>query len=614
MKKELNAIKKLFYAVGIVLMVLVTILASIIHFSVKWMFKTWNHLTMDELIYHLKAPMDGTNEGMIEEYINVCIVPTVLILMAVIIVLIAIKGKRRIATALISVTVSTVVIGLSVSNVWNTLDVSGYVESKNEESDFIKNYYVSPDSVEIVFPEQKRNLIYIFLESMEITYADEENGGAFEENVIPELTKLAQENEDFSGENNNINGGYALTGATWTMGAMFAHTSGIPLEIGVDGNNMDVQDSFFSSVISIGDILEEAGYSQTLLIGSEAVFGGRKLYFTEHGNYEMMDYVYAQDNGLIPEDYRVFWGYEDAKLFEFAKEKLSELSENEQPFNLTMLTVDTHFEDGYICEICENEFEDAYSNVMKCSSKQVFEFVQWIQEQPFYENTTIVLVGDHPTMDSDFCEGIDSSYSQRVYTAFINSAVGVEEKVERIFSTFDFYPTSLAALGVSIEGERLGLGTNLFSITPTLLERFGVEKVESELSKKSEFMEELANIDYDKEGVILNDTDSNENEQIPSAEVTVGEYQFMNGILPVEITNVLNVPGNIESVVAAVWTESDQSDLRWTQAEVLADNQYHVDIYVPEYGYKTGEYIIHIYAINDIGEQYIIAETTGMVN
>lgn len=33
-----------------------------------------------------------------------------------------------------------------------------------------------------------------------MTYADKENGGAFKQNVIPELTQLAQENEDFSGK------------------------------------------------------------------------------------------------------------------------------------------------------------------------------------------------------------------------------------------------------------------------------------------------------------------------------------------------------------------------------------------------------------------------------
>lgn len=65
----------------------------------------------------------------------------------------------------------------------------------------------------------------------------------------------------------------------------------------------------------------------------------------------------------------------------------------EEPFNLTMLTVDTHFEDGYMCEKCPNDYGDQYANVMACSSKQVYEFIEWVKQQPFYDNTTIVLSG-----------------------------------------------------------------------------------------------------------------------------------------------------------------------------------------------------------------------------
>ena len=71
---------------------------------------------------------------------------------------------------------------------------------------------------------------------MEATYSDNENGGAFKKNVIPELTELAQANEDFSGKSKKLNGGYAMPGATWTMGAMFAQTSGLPLSISIDDN------------------------------------------------------------------------------------------------------------------------------------------------------------------------------------------------------------------------------------------------------------------------------------------------------------------------------------------------------------------------------------------
>lgn len=54
-------------------------------------------------------------------------------------------------------------------------------------------------------------------------------------------------------------------------------------------------------------------------------------------------------------------------------------------------------------------------------------------------------------------------------------------------ATFDFFPTTLAALGVQIPGDRLGLGTNLFSDADTLMERDGVEKVQTSLQAPSAF-------------------------------------------------------------------------------------------------------------------------------
>ena len=44
------------------------------------------------------------------------------------------------------------------------------------------------------------------------------------------------------------------------------------------------------------------------LIGSSAVFGGRKLYYEDHGEFEIRDYKYALKQGLIPEGYKVWWG------------------------------------------------------------------------------------------------------------------------------------------------------------------------------------------------------------------------------------------------------------------------------------------------------------------
>lgn len=586
---------------------LVSTIAMLLCFSIKWMFDTWANLTMDELIYHLKAPLEGTNEDMIWDYILKCILPTIIIFIIVYVIMKMINKKGRKNGKFLGVicVVSIGVMCISIYNVWTKLDVGEYISGQNEFSTFIDDNYVDPRDVDIVFPEKKKNLIYIFLESMETTYTDEKNGGAFEENVIPELTKLAQENEDFSGKSKKLNGGYSLTGTTWTMGAMFAQTSGLPLKISISANEMDTQESFFPGIVTIGDILGDAGYSQTLMIGSDATFGGRRLYFTDHGNYDIFDYNYAAQQGMLSDEYPVWWGYDDQKLFEFAKEKLNELSAQDEPFNLTMLTVDTHFEDGYVCDKCDDKFGDnQYANVMACSSKQVKEFVEWVKQQDFYEDTTIVISGDHPTMDSDFCENVDENYGRRVYTAYINASDSPKSSMTRTYTTFDNFPTTLAAMGVTIEGNRLGLGTNLFSSEQTLSERYGLENEEKEMKKNSEFMIELANVDESSESLLIREG------IIPTGQMTVGEYQTETGIIPVSMQNITG-GDNIQAINIAVWKKEDQSDLQWIEMQYQEDESYVADIDMSNFDYEQGEYNIHAYAITNDGEQYFIGGGMG---
>ena len=212
---------KIIGILGIIFSVLLGVVGTLLAFSAKWMFKTWTNLSMDELVFHLTAPLEGTNTDMIKDYCNECVVPVVLILSCMIFLLCANrKNKKRLKKiALAFCTGAIVITGVTVGVTWNGLDIGSYLKGQDTYSTFIDKNYVDPSSVNITFPEQKKNLIYIFLESMEMTYADKKNGGAFDENVIPELTQLAQENEDFSGKSNKLNGGYSMPGTTWTMGA-----------------------------------------------------------------------------------------------------------------------------------------------------------------------------------------------------------------------------------------------------------------------------------------------------------------------------------------------------------------------------------------------------------
>lgn len=595
---------KILYWVGEILTVFIAGLSVLLALSVRWMFATWTNLSMDELVYHLTAPLDGTNTDMIWDYVRVCAVPTILVIFFLILILIAWRKKEKVHLfrGIINL-VALVGIIVMLGYTWTELGVGDYLKDQNTESKFIEDEYVDPTDVEVVFPEQKRNLIYIFLESMETTYSDVDDGGAFDENVIPELTEIAQTNEDFSGADPKLNGGYSLAGTTWTMGAMFAQTSGLPLNISISANDMDTQDSFFPGVTTLGDILSDAGYTQTLLIGSEAQFGGRKLYFQEHGNYEMEDYSYAIENGLIPSDYKVWWGYEDQKLFEFAKEKLLQLSQGDEPFNLTMLTVDTHFEDGYVCEQCPTEYDTQYSNVMACSSRQVGEFLKWIQQQDFYENTTIVISGDHPTMDSDYCAEIDQegNYDRRVFTAYINAAAYAQDQQERTYSTFDNFPTTLAALGVQIDGDRLGLGTNLFSGTKTLLEEFGNSKVNAELKKKSEFIEKLSAVDKTNDALLIREGKMN------GADADIDMTHVAEGYIPVAVTNVSDsIVNNLQGLVLTVWTEDGQAYVTWYELNLDEEGNYAGVIDLSRFNYKSGTYYVNVRAVEQSKREYDI--------
>lgn len=124
--------------------------------------------------------------------------------------------------------------------------------------------------------------------------------------------------------------------------------------------------------------------------------------------------------------------------------------------------------------------------MLSCASTQVANFVSWIQTQDFYDNTTIIISGDHLTMDANYTDQfIDQDYTRKTYVTVINSAVSCQQHTIRDYTTLDLFPTTLAALGASISGDRLALGTNLFSSTPTLTEELGFDYLNEEVQKQS---------------------------------------------------------------------------------------------------------------------------------
>lgn len=379
------------------------------------------------------------------------------------------------------------------------INLDDYIKGQFNASTLFEDYYVDAKDTKLKFPEKKRNLIYIYAESMESSNISKENGGLVETSYIPNLEEMALNNINFS-NTEKIGGAIQVNNTSWTMAALISHTSGVPLKVSIDVNSYKNYSASLPGLYNLGDILEENGYNNYFMIGSDANFGGRKDYFESHGNYTIYDYYYAKDNGYIDEDYYVWWGYEDQRLFKHAKEKILEASKEDEPFNFTILTVDTHFTDGYMDDSCEEVFDKRYANAFYCSDSKIAKFVKWIKEQDFYEDTTVIITGDHLTMQSNFYGDIDNN-NRMIYNTFINSVIEPYKAKNRLFSTLDMFPTTLASIGVEIEGDRLGLGTNLFSKEKTLIEKFGIDYINEELGKKSNYYNKfiLGNTYYEME-------------------------------------------------------------------------------------------------------------------
>ncbi|MCR4741339.1 MAG: LTA synthase family protein [Treponema sp.] len=369
------------------------------------------------------------------------------------------------------------------------VSVFGYIKHRFSKTSIYEEYYVSPESVKITAPENKKNLIHIYVESLETTYAHakmtKESQNYY--NFMPKLQKLAQENVSFWG-GDTFGGFNCITGSGWTIASLFAQNTGVPFAFPV-GNNMGTHSKFAEGICTLGDILEKEGYNQEFLCGSDGNFAGRKTFFEQHGNYTVFDVYTAREKGYIPEDYWVWWGFEDEILYKIAKDEITRLASLEKPFNFSFLTVDTHHVGGYKCSLCGNEYDENLANVVTCADNQLAEFINWLKNQPFYEDSVIVITGDHPRMDNILINGIPLD-SRLIYNCFIGSnlkEVDIEKLHKRKISILDIFPTTLAAMDFKIEGNKLGLGTNAMSEETNLMDTLGLDLLNDELSKYSEY-------------------------------------------------------------------------------------------------------------------------------
>ena len=341
------------------------------------------------------------------------------------------------------------------------------------DSELYRNFYVHPDSVRIETPsDSQKNIVVIFVESLESNFAK----------WTPEINALRDGSVDFPP------GGLNVAGTSWTIAGITGKLCGIPLNMPMGINEYHGKlPTYLPHAKCLMNVLADKGYNQVYMQGSSGDFTQKRAFWTTHGNVAVHDIEYYKKVGKIPQDYYVFWGFEDRKLYGFAKEELDSLARLDKPFALYLLTVDTHQPEGYLDDSCTAQIPDIgkkFPRALHCASRQLDSFISWAKEQSWYGNTTIAVMGDH-TLDM-LTEKAEVPVSDTLYwvSFLLNSSVG-QTVANRRYSSLDMFPTLLEAMGFNLEGRAVGLGRSLFANQPTALEHYGVHVLDSLLRERS---------------------------------------------------------------------------------------------------------------------------------
>ena len=282
-----------------------------------------------------------------------------------------------------------------------------------------------------------KNLVMVFLEGLETLYTDQA--------VFPNLTPniLALNSQGWQLENLN-----QLNGTGWTMAGLVSSLCGTPLlyESGIGRNNIMFTE-FLDRAVCLPDILRSAGYNQAFMGGASLEFGGKGNFFEQHS----FDQVYGRSDlsERLPDPAHLGgWGLYDDSLFDLAVEEFERLSDQDEPFNLTLLTVDTHHPTGEPSLSCPKyeEIDNSILHAVHCTDFLVGRFVERLQSSPAYSDTLIVLVSDHLAMRNNSFPLFPRGYERRLYFNVLNSDLEGSSAV--LATPMDLAPTILSLLGV----------------------------------------------------------------------------------------------------------------------------------------------------------------------
>ncbi|WP_225437421.1 sulfatase-like hydrolase/transferase [Arthrobacter sedimenti] len=368
---------------------------------------------------------------------------------------------RTVSTAL----VAAVVLG-GATAFSTTVGVGDYIKAANSDYD-LGDYYVEPT---VTSDEHKRNLVLIYLESGEATLEDDQ---LFEKDAFAPLKDATRAADGWQ----HVEDLQQYQGGGWTMAGLVGTQCGVPLKGadtagGSSASSNDLgggADTYLGGATCLGDVLEDHGYTSAFLGGANASFAAKDVFLSTHGYSEEKDLSDWRAAGDPEESFRSDWGLSDERLMSHARDEIdrlhAEAKATGEPFNLSLLTLDTH-EPVHVYDYCDVDTENVVTSVYSCSMTQVAGFVDYMKDKGYLEDTAVVITGDHVkhmSAGDAFHEQLDDHENRTVFNRIWvpggDTSGGLRPRVDQL----NLYPTILEAAGLTLQDSEAGLGVSAFA-------------------------------------------------------------------------------------------------------------------------------------------------------
>lgn len=428
-------------------------LAAILLFCLDyWINRYFGRPDLDQIVYHLQFGAQGlaaSDPLIVRRFVRWTVwIP--LALLALVLLADRWAGARRSRVVRKARSMLPAAALLSASVLWLVqLSVLDYLAS-SLGPDYFSTHYVDPSMV-AVRADKPKNLILIYVESLETGYADRK---VFGDDLIAPLTDLDADRFKTYAQ---------VPGTSWTIAAIVATQCALPLKrITVYDENKqgELVPSFLPNATCLSDILAGHGYRNAFMGGASAGFAGKGRFLRTHHYHEVYGKEDWQRQG-VPSDRMNGWGLFDDDLFSRARSKLDRLHASGQPFNLTLLTVDTHEPAGHLSPGCARRGHTGFAGVVRCSAGAVAEFVRFVRERGYLLDTNIVILGDHIARRNPLSDTLERVPERTLFNAFVGANAPARNREQLLH--FDLLPTILEFNGFTVGGGRLGLGYSGFN-------------------------------------------------------------------------------------------------------------------------------------------------------